>query len=286
MDADNCISRNTSKKRLLESDSDLELDCCSDSDCSIPKKCLKKMNTKQTKRRQKYKSLWEKEHGAWLTNDPQNEYNAKCKLCGVIFAIASAGIGQGKQHLQTKQHKSKSEMKKSSGLLEKFIGPASASTSSQGSFYSDKDNVTAAELALTYHTVKHNLSYNSMDCTVKLNKIIYVNSSTATSIRLARTKMEAIVTEVLGPYALQNICRLRSAAGALARRNVHPGPRLESRARADRSCGAPSKGGTKHGATALVSAPRSAGAPRGAAAQWREIVAARERESLHRRALN
>lgn len=87
MDADNCISRNTSKKRLLESDSDLELDCCCDSDCSTPKKCLKKMNTKQTKRRQKYKSLWEKEHGAWLTNDPQNEYNAKCKLCGVIFAM-------------------------------------------------------------------------------------------------------------------------------------------------------------------------------------------------------
>lgn len=96
-------------------------------------------------------------------------------------------------------------MKKSSGLLEKFIGPASASTSSQGSFYSDKDNVTAAELALTYHTIKHNLSYTSMDCTVKLNKIIYVNSSTATSIRLARTKMEALVTEVLGPYALQNV---------------------------------------------------------------------------------
>lgn len=44
-----------------------------------------------------------------------------------------------------------------------------------------------------------------MDCTIKLNKIIYVNSSTATAIRLARTKMEALVTEVLGPYSLQNV---------------------------------------------------------------------------------
>lgn len=96
-------------------------------------------------------------------------------------------------------------MKRTSGLLEKFLDSSSASTSSKSSFCSDKENVIAAELALTYHTVKHNLSYNSMDCTIKLNKIIYVNSSTATGIRLARTKMEALVTEVLGPYAIQNV---------------------------------------------------------------------------------
>ncbi|KAH9644340.1 hypothetical protein HF086_003125 [Spodoptera exigua] len=38
------------------------------------------------------------------------------------------------------------------------------------------DKILASELALTYHTVKHNLSFNSMDCTVKLKKIIYVDS--------------------------------------------------------------------------------------------------------------
>ncbi|RVE42963.1 hypothetical protein evm_012392 [Chilo suppressalis] len=147
------------------------------------------------KRLQKYKSQWEIEHGHWLTNDPQNEYNGKCKLCGITFTVASAGIGQIKQHLQTKQHASKLEIKKTSGLLEKFLD-SSASTSSR---CSDTENVVASELALTYHTVKHNLSYNSMDCTIKLNKIIYCNSATATAIHLARTKMEALVTEVLGP---------------------------------------------------------------------------------------
>ncbi|KAF2902702.1 hypothetical protein ILUMI_03481 [Ignelater luminosus] len=59
-----------------------------------------------------------------------------------------------KQHLQTKQHKSKLEMKGTSGLLEKFLDSSSASTSSESSFCSDKENV-AAELVLTYHTVKH-----------------------------------------------------------------------------------------------------------------------------------
>lgn len=65
--------------------------------------------------------------------------------------------------------------------------------------------ITAAELAMTYHAVKHNLSYNSQDCNIKLNKIIYVYSKTATNIRLARTKMEALVTEVLGPHSLQSV---------------------------------------------------------------------------------
>lgn len=51
--------------------------------------------------------------------------------------------------------------------------------------------------------MKHNLSYNSMDCTVKLNKIIYAKSVPASAIHLGRTKMEALVTEVLGPYSLQ-----------------------------------------------------------------------------------
>ncbi|XP_028159816.1 uncharacterized protein LOC114352418 [Ostrinia furnacalis] len=154
------------------------------------------------KRLQKYKSQWEIEHGDWLINDPLNEYNGKCKLCGITFTVASAGIGQIKQHQQTKQHKSKVEMRRTTGLIDKFLDSSSASTSSR---YSDKENIVASELALTYHTVKHNLSYNSMDCTIKLNKMIYVDSSTATAIRLARTKMEALVTEVLGPYSLQNV---------------------------------------------------------------------------------
>lgn len=104
-----------------------------------------------------------------------------------------------KQHQDTSQHKNKLAFKNTSGMLEKFLVSPSTSTCNY------KDDNTAAELALTYHTVKHNLSYNSMDCTVKLNKIIYANSPASSGIRLARTKMEAIVTEVLGPYALQNV---------------------------------------------------------------------------------
>lgn len=69
----------------------------------------------------------------------------------------------------------------------------------------DEDKVTASELALTLHAVKHNLSYNSMDCGVKLNKMIYADSKTVLNTKLGRTKMEALLLEVLGSLALQEV---------------------------------------------------------------------------------
>lgn len=41
-----------------------------------------------------------------------------------------------------------------------------------------------------------------MECNNKLTQIIYADSNTALKIRLARMKMEALVTEVLGLYVL------------------------------------------------------------------------------------
>lgn len=114
---------------------------------------------------------------------------------------------QIKQHGETKQHKLKAELCKKTSTLDRFFG-SSGSFSVSAPFANtcdDDDKITASELALTYHTVKHNLSYNSMDCTVKLNKIIYVDSKTALNTQLGRTKMEALVNEVLGPYALQTL---------------------------------------------------------------------------------
>lgn len=44
------------------------------------------------KRSQKYTQSWENEF-SWLRKDPENDTNAKCMICGVIFSISSAGIG-------------------------------------------------------------------------------------------------------------------------------------------------------------------------------------------------
>lgn len=86
---------------------------------------------------------------------------------------------QIKQHSETKHHKLKTELYKKTSTLDRFFG----STGSSSTSLTCDDKISASELALTYHTVKHNLSYNSMDCTVKLNKIIYADSKTALNIK-------------------------------------------------------------------------------------------------------
>lgn len=67
----------------------------------------------------------------------------------------------------------------------------------------ESKETTAAELALVYHTVKHNLSYNSADCGAKLYKLLYAESKNTKTIQLGRTKQAPIVENVLGPYALK-----------------------------------------------------------------------------------
>jgi hypothetical protein len=63
--------------------------------------------------------------------------------------------------------------------------------------------VTAQEVAMVYHNVKHNLSYNSLDCNVKLLK--YMLPDATKTMSLGRTKAEALVRNVLGIQAVQKV---------------------------------------------------------------------------------
>ncbi|CAH2088899.1 unnamed protein product [Euphydryas editha] len=68
-----------------------------------------------------------------------------------------------------KSEGAKTELKRTSGVLQKFLTLASTSRP-----VFENDNVTAAELALSFHTVK-------------------------------QTKMQALVMEALGPHALESV---------------------------------------------------------------------------------
>ena len=65
--------------------------------------------------------------------------------------------------------------------------------------------VTAAEVAHVYHTVKHNLSYNSSDCQFKLTSQTLPDSAIAKKMSCGRTKAEAVVTDVLAPKAVEDV---------------------------------------------------------------------------------
>jgi hypothetical protein len=58
----------------------------------------------------------------------------------------------------------------------------------------------ATECLFAYHTVMHNHSFRSMDCTSKLIKNLYDNKFSS-----ARTKTESIVTDVIVPYVMEGV---------------------------------------------------------------------------------
>jgi len=63
--------------------------------------------------------------------------------------------------------------------------------------------VADAELTSAYKVVRHYQSFNSLDCTTKLNALVYANSKNATKQTTARTKATAIVKNILAPHCVQ-----------------------------------------------------------------------------------
>ena len=64
----------------------------------------------------------------------------------------------------------------------------------------DDIKLAAAEGVFAYHTVKHNHSFRSMDCTTKLVQKLFDQKFPS-----ARTKTEAIVSNVLAPLAIKEM---------------------------------------------------------------------------------
>lgn len=79
--------------------------------------------------------------------------------------------------------------------LQKHFRPVARST--------EADNVTIAELALTYHNVQHQLSYNSLDCTIKMISNIFPDHKIVQNLQCPRTKASALVEFVLGPSSYE-----------------------------------------------------------------------------------
>ena len=63
----------------------------------------------------------------------------------------------------------------------------------------DVKDVAISELCLTFHSIKHHLSYRSMDCNNKLLKELFKDSKTCQDIHCGRTKMEALAQNILFP---------------------------------------------------------------------------------------
>lgn len=166
-------------------------DC--DSDVSVPGPSSN-APCKKAKRMCKFREDW-KQTFKWLTN-AESQFSARCKTCNKDFSISHGGLSDVKHHDKGKEHnKNLASGIKNQVMTNFFTKPNTA----------EYDKITFAELTLTFHCVKHNLSYNSQDCTNKLLQHIVTDSQITKKISCGKTKSEAIVKDVLAPLAEKDV---------------------------------------------------------------------------------
>lgn len=114
-----------------------------------------------------------------------NPHSALCTQCNSEISIASGGkpdIKINKNHFKSKKHLNAVSAIATNTSLNKFF----TSNASQN------NEVIAKEAVIAYHTVKHNHSFRSLDCTSKLMSCLF-----GPKFSSARTKSETIVKHVL-----------------------------------------------------------------------------------------
>jgi hypothetical protein len=122
-----------------------------------------------------------------------SEDRAYCKLCNKNFSVSHGGQFNVKQHAQYIGHQQKGKGNVGVNKLSSYF------VSVKKPKY---NSVTACELGLIYLNVKHNHSYNSLDCGNKLASSLFHDSDIATKLCCGRTKSELLVTNVLAPKSL------------------------------------------------------------------------------------
>ncbi len=115
-----------------------------------------------------------------------------CTLCNTNFSISHGGRSDINDHIKSKKHKTSQNAQSSSATVTNFF------TKKLPSF--DEKKLAAAEGTFAYHTVTHNHSFRSMDCTSSLVKKLF-----DPKFACARTKSEAIVTNVLAAVVIKEV---------------------------------------------------------------------------------
>ena len=138
---------------------------------------------KKKKRLCSFKKDWKKDYD-WL-RETSNPQKAKCIICESVFTIGYVGAFAVAQHEKSACHKTRTMYFVSSSVMDKFLVKKNSE---------EEDIVVASEIAQIYHAIKHNHSYNSLECELKLNSNIFQGSKVAAKVSCDRTKCEAIVT--------------------------------------------------------------------------------------------
>lgn len=121
-------------------------------------------------------------------------YSARCRLCGINFVIKYDGEKALKTHENSKNHRQLINSKNHSKLITAFAPPTNST---------NQKRTTSSELAMVYHAIRHQHSYNSTECGIKLCTKIYADSNIASSVHCGRTKATSYAENVLGVKAIE-----------------------------------------------------------------------------------
>lgn len=150
------------------------------------------------------------------TNTPSY---VRCVKCRTEFSVSHSGASDIEQHLKSEKHKNADRAAVSSSSMLTFFKRSNTPTS--------KDlDIAAAEGVWAYHTIQENHSFRSNDCASKL-----IQSCFDPKFTCARTKLEAIVVNVLMPTAMKelkddlynsNCITILSDASNHGNKNIYP----------------------------------------------------------------
>ncbi|XP_078542395.1 uncharacterized protein LOC144828172 [Lissotriton helveticus] len=177
-------------EEFFTSDSEQYSDATSTSQANSMQEPPKK---RAKKRFVKYRPEWELSHHN-ICKVSEDMFKARCNLCNKDFSIAHGGERDIKTHEAGAQHKKNASGRAKMATISSYLQP---------SFQPEVAKVTAAEVTQVYHAVKHHISYRSLDCGIKLSKVMYPDSSIAMKASCGCTKASSITVNVLAPLSLQ-----------------------------------------------------------------------------------
>jgi hypothetical protein len=96
-----------------------------------------------------------------------DEFTANCTLCNKNFTIKYEGYLKIKKHLETNEHKTNSKAKAKQNAINNFFVKKDSN---------EENKVISTEVAFTYHSIRHNHSYASMDCGMKIIPKLFSDS--------------------------------------------------------------------------------------------------------------
>ena len=103
---------------------------------------------------EKYSQEWS------FINRGRNDHEVECIMCKCYIGIAHGGKSDIHDHIGSGKHKTKMHAANTSKRLDNYFVLKSSE---------QEKLVQAAELTICYHTVKHHMSFSSLDCTTKLS---------------------------------------------------------------------------------------------------------------------